>query len=90
MIEKLQKKYALSRQGAKDLVKGCIGCVLQNLSFSGRTALLFCGRYDERRCQCRKKRVLYRRMLSDFGFNLYNYMVPIQCHIFCYLYGKRR
>ena len=24
MIEKLQKKYALSRQGAKDLIKGCL------------------------------------------------------------------
>lgn len=33
MIKKLQKKYALSEQGAKDLVKGCIACVLQNISF---------------------------------------------------------
>lgn len=41
MIEKLQKKYALSRQGAKDLVKGCIGCVLQNLSFIFPVGLLY-------------------------------------------------
>ena len=33
MIEKLQKKYALSEQGAKDLIKGCIACALQNISF---------------------------------------------------------
>ena len=33
MIKKLQKKYALSEQGAKDLIKGCLACVLQNLSF---------------------------------------------------------
>ena len=33
MIQRLQKKYALSQQGAKDLVKGCIACVVQNLSF---------------------------------------------------------
>lgn len=33
MIKKLQKRYALSEQGAKDLVKGCLACVLQNLSF---------------------------------------------------------
>ena len=33
MIRRLQKKYALSQQGAKDLVKGCIACVVQNLSF---------------------------------------------------------
>ena len=24
MIKKLQKKYALSEQGAKDLIKGCL------------------------------------------------------------------
>ena len=33
MIAWLQKKYALSQQGAKDLVKGCFACLLQNLSF---------------------------------------------------------
>ena len=33
MIKRLQKRYALSEQGAKDLVKGCLACVLQNLSF---------------------------------------------------------
>ena len=27
MIKKLQKKYALSEQGAKDLIKGCLACV---------------------------------------------------------------
>ena len=36
MIKKLQKKYALSEQGAKDLIKGCLACVLQNLSFMFR------------------------------------------------------
>ena len=32
MIKRLQKKYALSEQGAKDLVKGCIACVFQNIT----------------------------------------------------------
>lgn len=41
MIEKLQKKYALSEQGAKDLVKGCIACALQNLSFMFPVGLLY-------------------------------------------------
>lgn len=41
MIEKLMRKYALSRQGAKDLVKGCLACVLQNLSFMPPVALLY-------------------------------------------------
>ena len=41
MIAWLQKKYALSEQGAKDLVKGCIACVLQNLSFLFPVGLLY-------------------------------------------------
>lgn len=41
MIEKLMRKYALSRQGAKDLVKGCLACVLQNLAFMPPVALLY-------------------------------------------------
>ena len=41
MIEKLQREYALSEQGAKDLVKGCIGCALQNFSFMFPVGLLY-------------------------------------------------
>ena len=41
MIEKLQRKYALSRQGAKDLIKGCIACSLQNISFMFPVGLLY-------------------------------------------------
>lgn len=41
MTEKLMRKYALSRQGAKDLIKGCLACVLQNLSFMPPVALLY-------------------------------------------------
>ena len=41
MIKRLQKQYALSQQGAKDLVKGCLACVLQNLSFMFPVGLLF-------------------------------------------------
>lgn len=41
MIAKLQKKYALSEQGAKDLVKGCIACAFQNLSFMFPVGLLY-------------------------------------------------
>ena len=41
MIKKLQKKYALSEQGAKDLIKGCLACVLQNLSFMFQVGLLY-------------------------------------------------
>ena len=41
MIQKLQRKYALSEQGARDLIKGCIACVLQNLSFLFPVGLLY-------------------------------------------------
>ncbi|MDO4545877.1 MAG: ABC transporter ATP-binding protein [Bacillota bacterium] len=41
MITKLQRTFALSEQGAKDLVKGCLACVLQNLSFMFPVGLLF-------------------------------------------------
>ena len=41
MIQALQKKYALSRQGAKDLVKGCLACALQNISFLFPVGLLY-------------------------------------------------
>lgn len=41
MIEKLQRRFALSRQGAVDLVKGCAACALQNLSFLFPVSLLY-------------------------------------------------
>ena len=41
MIKKLQIKYALSEQGAKDLINGCLACVLQNLSFMFPVGLLY-------------------------------------------------
>ncbi len=41
MIEKLQKKYALSRQGAVNLIKSCIACVFQNISFMIPVSLLY-------------------------------------------------
>lgn len=41
MIEKLQRKFALSRQGAKDLIKGIFGCTLQNIAFMLPVGLLY-------------------------------------------------
>ena len=41
MIKRLQKKYALSEQGAKDLVKGCIACVFQHITFMLPVGLLY-------------------------------------------------
>lgn len=41
MIKKLQRKYALSQQGAKDLIKGITACVFQNISFMLPVSLLY-------------------------------------------------
>lgn len=41
MIQKLQRKYALSEQGAKDLVKGCFACALHNISLMFPVAMLY-------------------------------------------------
>lgn len=41
MIRMLQRRFALSRQGAVDLVKGCIACVVQDLSFMFPVGLLY-------------------------------------------------
>lgn len=41
MIKKLQKKFALSKQGAIDVIKGCIACAFQNISFMFPVGLLY-------------------------------------------------
>ena len=41
MIKKLQRKFALSEKGAKDLVKGCIACAFQNISFMFAVWILY-------------------------------------------------
>ena len=41
MIKTLQRRFALSRQGAVDLVKGCIACVVQDISFMLPVGLLY-------------------------------------------------
>ena len=41
MIKKLQRRFALSRQGAVDLIKGCLACVAQDISFMLPVGLLY-------------------------------------------------
>ena len=41
MIEKLQRRFALSRGGAIDTIKGSIFCALQNISFMFPVGLLY-------------------------------------------------
>ncbi|MDO4280700.1 MAG: ABC transporter ATP-binding protein [Peptococcaceae bacterium] len=41
MIHALQKRFALSEQGARDLIKGCLACLLQDLSFMFPVGLLY-------------------------------------------------
>lgn len=41
MIERLQKRFALSRQGAVDLIKGCVACLLQNICLMLPVGILY-------------------------------------------------
>lgn len=41
MIKNIQRRFALSKQGAKDLIKGCIACAIQNISFMIPVGLLY-------------------------------------------------
>ena len=41
MMKTLQRRFALSRQGAVDLIKGCIACALQDISFMFPVGLLY-------------------------------------------------
>ena len=41
MIQILQRRFALSREGAVDLIKGCIACVFQDISFMLPVGLLY-------------------------------------------------
>lgn len=41
MIKILQRRFALSEQGAVDLIKGCIACVVQDISFMLPVGLLY-------------------------------------------------
>ena len=41
MIKKLQRRFALSRKGAIDTIKGSLFCALQNISFMFPIGLLY-------------------------------------------------
>ena len=41
MIKYMQRRFALSEQGAKDLIKGCIAQAVQNISFMLHLVLLY-------------------------------------------------
>lgn len=41
LIPRLERRFALSRQGAVDLIKGCIACALQDISFMLPVGLLY-------------------------------------------------
>lgn len=41
MIKKLQRKFALSEQGAKDLIKGCTACVFHYISLMFPVGILY-------------------------------------------------
>lgn len=90
MIQILQRRFALSRQGAVDLIKGCIACVFQDISFMLPVGLLYSfvidlmnrGVNGEPHC-----------FLCGWRFGLpcthiHSNVFSIQCHLFSNLCGK--
>ena len=90
--ERLQKRYALSEQGAKDLIKGCLACVLQNLSFMLPVGLLYSFVSDMMGggVHGRPDGVLHRRLCGVRRADPADDVSPVQRHLFCHLCGKRR
>ena len=41
MIKKIQRRFALSKKGAKDMILGCIECAIQNMAFMFPAGLLY-------------------------------------------------
>ncbi|MDO4363793.1 MAG: ABC transporter ATP-binding protein [Clostridia bacterium] len=78
MIEKLMHKYALSRQGAKDLVKGIAACTLQDIAFMFPVMLLYLFVKDLLAGSLKGKAVFYIIasivcMLIVFGITMWQY-----------------
>ena len=92
MIQALQKKYALSRQGTKDLVKGCLACALQNISFLFPVGLLYFLVGDLMAGGVPQgKLAFYGGGLRGCpGPDLCNHLSPVQRHLFCHLHRERR
>lgn len=59
MIKLLQRRFALSRQGAVDLIKGCIACVAQDISFMIPVGLLYYFVIDAMDGKIDKDRVIF-------------------------------
>ena len=80
MITRIQKKFALSRQGAVDLIKGCIACMLQNLSLMLPVGLLYWLRKRFIKSNCnryRKSYLLLCWLCSGNRSDCANHLVPI-------------
>lgn len=79
MIRRLQKRYALSEQGAKDLIKGCFACVLQNISFMFPVGLLYCMVSDLMNGGVPGKpaSLLHCRLYSLCGIDLADNLLPV-------------
>ena len=92
MIHMLQKRFALSRQGARDLIRGCIACVLQDISFMFPVGLLyfFCHRPDGGRNQKHSCLPLCAWRLRLPDFHLCRHPFSVQRHLSGHLCGKRR
>ena len=91
MIKRLQKRYALSEQGAKDLVKGCLACVLQNLSFMFPVGLLYFLVGDLMNGGVPGEKIAFYivGLRGVHWLDLAYHLLSIQRYLLCHLYRKR-
>lgn len=71
MIKILQRRFALSRQGAVDLIKGCIACVVQDISFMLPVGLLYYFVIDTMNGNVNGSRIVFTRLVLSLALHLY-------------------
>lgn len=71
MIKILQRRFALSRQGAVDLIKGCIACVVQDISFMLPVGLLYYFVIDTMNGNVNGSRIVFMPLVLSFALHLY-------------------
>ena len=88
MIEKLKHKYALSENGAKNMIKAFVAVTIANLVLMLPVGLLYQLTTAERHIH--RQSVLEYISYTDFGglYNIYTGFTPLYSHIFSPHFGQ--
>ncbi len=93
MIEKLMHKYALSKQGASDMIKAIISATISNIILMVPVALLYYLVRDYMAGNLGDKVLLCGRVFDYICIDWYFNIHSVQCHVFLSTYvesGVRR